>query len=55
MHYGTVINTGLTTDIEMLFKNFKKKSLKDLRGKIRFRDDYDYKKELANALEEKYL
>jgi len=42
-----MINTGFTGNVEIFFKeyatNIKKKNLKDLKGKIRFRDDYDYK------------
>lgn len=44
MHYSAFGNTGMT-DFEMLFKKYamdiKKKSIKDLRGKIKFREDYD--------------
>ena len=47
MNYGAMINTGVTENVEIFFKeyatNVKKKTLKDLRGKIQFRDDYNYK------------
>ena len=47
MYHGAVIDTGVVVNFEMLFKkysmNVKKKSLKDLRGKIDFREDYNYK------------
>jgi len=47
MHHGTIANIGMMADFEMFFKkyatNIKKKNLKDLRGKIAFREDYDYK------------
>jgi len=47
MYHGATANIGMIADFEMFFKeyatNVKKKSLKDLRGKIAFREDYDYK------------
>lgn len=47
MYQDTIVNTGVAANIEMLLKkyatNVKKKSLKDLRGKIEFREDYNYK------------
>ncbi len=47
MRHSTTVNIGLTTDFEMFLKKYatsvKKKSLRDLRGKIAFREDYDYK------------
>ena len=47
MYQGAIANVGVTADFEMFFKkyatNIKKKNLKDLRGKIAFREDYDYK------------
>ena len=36
-----------TKDVDVLFKEYtaknEKRTLKNLKGKIRFRDDYDYK------------
>ena len=36
-----------TKNVDVLFKEYtaknEKRTLKDLKGKIRFRDDYDYK------------